>query len=150
MSTIPHSKLLDTSDLLDTAGLDWNDVKTKAEGPQGTLPLTDEMLRHWPSGDPKGMSRRGAGRRLAGWERGAILTTRPRGAGVRRVGDGPLARADLPAKRNRLTGCEPSQPRLATASTAKRQRAQDARPSTTDRSDEKNLSMVPRTRTAGL
>ena len=56
MSTIPHSKLLDTSDLLDTAGLDWNDVKTKAEGPQGTLPLTDEMLRHWPSGDLFGLS----------------------------------------------------------------------------------------------
>src|SRR5438874_7455115 len=36
--------------------------------------------------------------RLAGWERSAILTTRPRGAGVRRVGDGPLAQADLPDK----------------------------------------------------
>lgn len=32
-------------------GLDWNEVKTKAAGPQGSLPLTDEMLRHWPSGN---------------------------------------------------------------------------------------------------
>jgi putative YjhG/YagF family dehydratase len=43
-------------DLLDSSGLDWNDVKTKADGPQGTLPLTDEMLRHWPSGDLFGLS----------------------------------------------------------------------------------------------
>ena len=26
-------------------------VQTKADGPAGSLPLTDEMLRHWPSGD---------------------------------------------------------------------------------------------------
>ena len=36
---------------LDASDLDWNDVKTKADGPQGSLPLTDDMLRHWPSGD---------------------------------------------------------------------------------------------------
>src|SRR5207237_3748599 len=29
---------------------------TKAEGPAGSLPLTDEMLRHWPSGDLFGLS----------------------------------------------------------------------------------------------
>ena len=32
------------------------DVKTKADGPAGSLPLTDEMLRHWPSGDLFGLS----------------------------------------------------------------------------------------------
>ena len=29
---------------------------TKADGPQGSLPLTDEMLRDWPSGDLFGLS----------------------------------------------------------------------------------------------
>src|SRR5262245_13599706 len=32
------------------------DVQSKAEGPQGQLPLTDEMLRTWPSGDLFGLS----------------------------------------------------------------------------------------------
>ena len=32
------------------------DVKTKAPGPSGSLPLTDEMLREWPSGDLFGLS----------------------------------------------------------------------------------------------
>jgi putative YjhG/YagF family dehydratase len=32
------------------------EVQTRAEGPSGALPLTDEMLRHWPSGDLFGLS----------------------------------------------------------------------------------------------
>ena len=32
------------------------EVETKAEGPAGALPLTDEMLRLWPSGDLFGLS----------------------------------------------------------------------------------------------
>jgi len=36
---------------LDSPELVWGEVKTKADGPAGALPLTDEMLRHWPSGD---------------------------------------------------------------------------------------------------
>src|SRR6186713_2416946 len=32
------------------------EVQTKSEGPVGVLPLTDEMLRHWPSGDLFGLS----------------------------------------------------------------------------------------------
>ncbi len=32
------------------------EVQTTAEGPAGALPLTDEMLRHWPSGDLFGLS----------------------------------------------------------------------------------------------
>jgi putative YjhG/YagF family dehydratase len=31
-------------------------VRSKAPGPAGSLPLTDEMLRHWPSGDLFGLS----------------------------------------------------------------------------------------------
>ena len=32
------------------------DVRTKAPGPQGSLPLTDEMLRNWSSGDLFGLT----------------------------------------------------------------------------------------------
>ncbi len=32
------------------------DVTTKADGPAGALPLTDEMLRDWPSGDLFGLT----------------------------------------------------------------------------------------------
>ena len=32
------------------------EVESQAEGPAGALPLTDEMLRHWPSGDLFGLS----------------------------------------------------------------------------------------------
>ena len=32
------------------------EVSTKADGPPGSLPLTDDMLRHWPSGDLFGLS----------------------------------------------------------------------------------------------
>ncbi len=39
-------------------------VSTKAEGPSGSLPLTDEMLRHWPSGDLFGLSQNAG----MGWE----------------------------------------------------------------------------------
>src|SRR3984957_13863892 len=31
-------------------------VEPKADGPAGSLPLTDEMLRDWPSGDLFGLS----------------------------------------------------------------------------------------------
>lgn len=31
-------------------------ISTKAKGPQGSLPLTEEMLREWPSGDLFGLS----------------------------------------------------------------------------------------------
>jgi putative YjhG/YagF family dehydratase len=50
-----HEDLAENA-FLDSSGLDWNDVKTKADGPQGSLPLTDEMLRQWPSGDLFGLS----------------------------------------------------------------------------------------------
>ncbi len=32
------------------------DVQTKAEGPAGSIPLTDAMLREWPSGDLFGLT----------------------------------------------------------------------------------------------
>ena len=54
----------DWTSLVDSAGIDWNGVKTCADGPQGTLPLTDEMLRQWPSGDLFGLSQNAG----MGWE----------------------------------------------------------------------------------
>jgi len=42
--------------LFDPADPSILDVRTKAPGPSGTLPLTDSMLRDWPSGDLFGLS----------------------------------------------------------------------------------------------
>ena len=47
------SALLDLLESPDPAVLD---VRTAAEGPSGSLPLTDTMLRDWPSGDLFGLS----------------------------------------------------------------------------------------------
>ena len=35
---------------------EWYEIRTSHAGPQGTLPLTDQMLRHAPSGDLFGWS----------------------------------------------------------------------------------------------
>jgi putative YjhG/YagF family dehydratase len=48
--TKPLAELLDSSDSA------LFDVQTKAVGPRGQLPLTDEMLRTWPSGDLFGLT----------------------------------------------------------------------------------------------
>ncbi len=44
------------------------DVRTKADGPVGSLPLTDEMLRDWPSGDLFGLSQNAG----MGWTPGEV------------------------------------------------------------------------------
>jgi dihydroxyacid dehydratase/phosphogluconate dehydratase len=44
------------ADIVETTDAATLDVQSKAEGPVGALPLTDEMLRHWPSGDLFGLS----------------------------------------------------------------------------------------------
>ena len=44
------------ADIVETTDVATLDVQSKAEGPVGALPLTDEMLRHWPSGDLFGLS----------------------------------------------------------------------------------------------
>ncbi|WP_165235275.1 YjhG/YagF family D-xylonate dehydratase [Aquisphaera insulae] len=41
----------DLGSILETAAEVLDEVRTKADGPGGSLPLTDEMLRSWPSGD---------------------------------------------------------------------------------------------------
>ncbi len=43
-------------DLLGSGEAALFDVVTSAAGPQGKLPLTDEMLRDWPSGDLFGLT----------------------------------------------------------------------------------------------
>jgi putative YjhG/YagF family dehydratase len=66
VSTRPGSTSPET--LLESPGLDWNEVKTKADGPQGALPLTDEMLRQWPSGDLFALSQNAG----MGWAPGEV------------------------------------------------------------------------------
>ena len=48
----------------DTEDVSIYDVQTSADGPSGALPLTDEMLRHRPSGDLFGWTQDAA----MGWE----------------------------------------------------------------------------------
>ncbi|WP_337173871.1 YjhG/YagF family D-xylonate dehydratase [Paludisphaera sp.] len=56
MSTPDPSENPDWRGLVESPEVDWRSVATSAEGPAGELPLTDEMLREWPSGDLFGMS----------------------------------------------------------------------------------------------
>ena len=44
------------STILDSADPSVYEVTTKADGPSGSLPLTDEMLTDWPSGDLFGLT----------------------------------------------------------------------------------------------
>ncbi|HEX3448669.1 MAG TPA: dihydroxy-acid dehydratase, partial [Isosphaeraceae bacterium] len=44
------------SSILDSADQSIYEVTTKADGPAGSLPLTDEMLTDWPSGDLFGLT----------------------------------------------------------------------------------------------
>jgi putative YjhG/YagF family dehydratase len=54
-------------DLVETRDPALLDVATRAEGPEGALPLTDAMLREWPSGDLFGLSQNAG----MGWEASA-------------------------------------------------------------------------------
>ena len=54
---------------IDTADARIYDVQTKAAGPAGSLPLSEEMLRDWPSGDLFGLSQNAG----MGWEPSAML-----------------------------------------------------------------------------
>jgi xylonate dehydratase len=59
-----RSKAPDLAGLIEPEDRSILEVQTAAEGPQGALPLTDAMLREWPSGDLFGLSQ-DAG---MGWE----------------------------------------------------------------------------------
>ncbi|GAC1475086.1 MAG: YjhG/YagF family D-xylonate dehydratase [Isosphaeraceae bacterium] len=67
------------------------DVETKADGPVGALPLTDEMLRQWPSGDLFGLSQNaGMGWNAAEVDRDPYLILSTQG-GVRAPDGSPIA-----------------------------------------------------------
>jgi hypothetical protein len=68
MATPSGSQRPSLEAVLDSPELVWGDVKTKADGPAGALPLTDEMLRHWPSGDLFSLSQNAG----MGWEVHAV------------------------------------------------------------------------------
>ncbi len=51
-----NAKTIDSLSLLEAEDSAVYDIQTSAAGPQGALPLTDEMLRNWSSGDLFGLS----------------------------------------------------------------------------------------------
>jgi xylonate dehydratase len=68
MATPSKSQHPSLGAIVDSPELVWDDVQTKADGPAGALPLTDEMLRHWPSGDLFSLSQNAG----MGWEPQAV------------------------------------------------------------------------------
>ena len=54
--------------ILESPDLDWSSVQTRADGPSGSLPLTDDMLRQWPSGDLFGLTQNAG----MGWDPGGV------------------------------------------------------------------------------
>jgi putative YjhG/YagF family dehydratase len=56
------------SAILDSADSAVYEVTTKAEGPPGALPLTEEMLTEWPSGDLFGLTQNAG----MGWQAGEV------------------------------------------------------------------------------
>ncbi len=59
----------DVLEILDSADPRLYDVHTTAPGPRGSLPLTEEMLRDWPSGDLFGLTQNAG----MGWEPAAMV-----------------------------------------------------------------------------
>jgi xylonate dehydratase len=57
------------SDLLDTTDPEVLRVRTSAAGPTGSLPISDDMLRHWSSGDLFGLSQNAG----MGWKPAEML-----------------------------------------------------------------------------
>ena len=56
MANVRSTSNREMSAILDSADKSVYEVTTKADGPAGSLPLTDEMLQDWPSGDLFGLS----------------------------------------------------------------------------------------------
>ena len=68
MSTTGRDRTADLDAILGDGAAALDDVRTHAPGPAGALPLTDEMLRNWSSGDLFGLSQ-DAG---MGWDPAAL------------------------------------------------------------------------------
>ena len=56
MSTAGAGTRVRFEDFVETTETALSDFRSRADGPSGSLPLTDEMLRHWPSGDLFGLT----------------------------------------------------------------------------------------------
>lgn len=63
-----RNRSISFADVVDSCDPAVLEVQSKAEGPAGALPLTDEMLRHWPSGDLFGLSQNAG----MGWNAGEV------------------------------------------------------------------------------
>src|SRR3954452_17742450 len=88
-----HSRLarLSFAEIVDTVDRSILAVQTRAEGPSGSLPLTDEMLRDWPSGDLFGLSQNaGMGREARGVDKDPYLILSTQG-GLRGEDGKPVA-----------------------------------------------------------
>ena len=92
-----------TNDMFDSGAPDTYQIKTRATGPAGSLPITEDMLLHSPSGDLFGMTQNaGMGWNPAevGRKQFLILSTQ---GGLRApvVSRSSGARLDSPASRAR-------------------------------------------------
>jgi xylonate dehydratase len=56
MASVRNGSRLGFSSFVESPSSSLLDVRTKAEGPIGSIPLTDAMLRDWPSGDLFGLT----------------------------------------------------------------------------------------------
>ncbi len=91
MSRVPTATALTLPELLGESDPSCFEVQTKADGPAGALPLTDEMLRHWPSGDLFGLTQNaGMGWNPAEVDRDPFLILSTQG-GLRAEDGSPIA-----------------------------------------------------------
>src|SRR5918993_411070 len=68
MPALPNDRSISFQDVVEGTDPSCFMVQTRAEGPVGSLPLTDEMLTHWPSGDLFGLSQNAG----MGWKVGEV------------------------------------------------------------------------------
>lgn len=86
-----HASETKLADLLESSDRSLLEVKTKAPGPAGALPLSDAMLRDWPSGDLFGLSQNaGMGWPVQEVDRDAFLILSTQG-GLRAESGEPIA-----------------------------------------------------------
>ena len=92
-----HAKSSFTA-IVETTDPSCFEVETKADGPAGALPLTDEMLRDWPSGDLFGLTQNaGMGWTPAEVDRDPFLILSTQGGLRAPDGHADRARAITPA-----------------------------------------------------
>ena len=72
MAFVRPSTSDDLTAILDSEETSIYEVTTKADGPEGSLPLTGEMLREWPSGDLFGLTQNAG----MGWAASEVSATR--------------------------------------------------------------------------